>query len=234
MVGGTLGTASVCQTIQSPTPAVARPLRCPRSRRQTRGRGSAKDAATISFFGKYVLECLCPLLEIPMKKLLLTLGASAFAALSFASVNVNLDHEYWDGTPGSSVTIFGTITLTPGWDIDIVEVEFPSNGTDSLVGGFHPDLIAYLLPVTSATYSGALFTIDIPATATPGLYDASSFFPTNSSRAEFGVQATRASDNAKAGDYENFGINVQAVPEPGSLAALGLGAAAFLRRRKRA
>ncbi|RYG26570.1 PEP-CTERM sorting domain-containing protein [bacterium] len=42
----------------------------------------------------------------------------------------------------------------------------------------------------------------------------------------------RLSDSANAVDAENYGVNVQAVPEPTSMAALGLGALALLRRRK--
>jgi hypothetical protein len=167
-----------------------------------------------------------------MKKLLLSFGACAFASAAFASLNVNLDQEYWSGLQGTSVTVFGTITLTPGWDVDLINLEFPSNGTDTLSGAFHPDLLAYLALTTSSGYAGPLFTIDIPLGATPGLYDASTFFPTGSDRSEFGARATRASDSATGMDYENYGIEVEAVPEPASLAALGVGALALLRRRR--
>jgi hypothetical protein len=168
-----------------------------------------------------------------MKKVLFSLGACALASSCLASVNLNLDHEYWDGVAGSSVTIYGTIDLTPGWDATTAIVESASNGVDGLTTiTFHPDLIAYLGLTTSASYSGGLFTVDIPVGATPGLYDFDNLAGTGSDRSEFGIVAKRLSDNAQAADFENYGINVRAVPEPTSLAALGVGVLALRRRRR--
>ncbi|RYG21238.1 PEP-CTERM sorting domain-containing protein [bacterium] len=170
-----------------------------------------------------------------MKKLVLAFGACALTSLSFASVNVNLDQEYWTVNPGGSVTITGTVTLTPGWDVTNWTVEFPSNGSVFLPTFIDVDFDNYSFGVTNANYSGPLFTVSPDAAAALGLYDQSTAFSGSlSTRAEFGVTATRLSDGATADDYENYGVEVQAVPEPASLAALGLGAAAFLRRRKRA
>jgi hypothetical protein len=169
-----------------------------------------------------------------MKKVLISLGACAIASVSLASVNLNLDHEYWTVNQGGSVTIYGTITLTPGWDVTGWSLENPSNGTDYLPANIDAGFNAYFASVTNADYSGALFTVDAPVAATLGLYDYNTFGGGGSDRSEFGVYATRLADNAHAADFENYGVTVQAVPEPASFAALGVGAVALLKRRKRA
>ena len=168
-----------------------------------------------------------------MNKLLFSLGACAFATSSFASVNLNLDHEYWTVNQGGSVTISGTITLTPGWDVTTWWIEFPGNGTDYLPSVIDPTFDAYFNSVTNADYTGPLFTVSAGAAATLGLYDYNTAYPTGSDRSEFGVGATRSADNAQAADFENYGVTVQAVPEPASFAALGVGVVALLRRRLR-
>lgn len=169
-----------------------------------------------------------------MKKVLFSLGACAFASFSLASVNLNLDQEYWTVNQGGSVTITGTITLTPGWDVNGYGLEFPSNGTDFLPSDVDPAFLAYMSSNTNAGYSGPLFTVSAGVAATLGLYDFNTGLLTGSDRSEFGVYALRASDNAQAADYENYGVTVEAVPEPASIAALGVGVVALLRRRRRA
>jgi hypothetical protein len=169
-----------------------------------------------------------------MKKVLLSLGACAVASSSLASVNLNLDQEYWTVNQGGSVTISGTIALTPGWDVTGWALESPGNGTDFLGAAIDPTFEAYYLSTTNADYTGPLFTVSADAAATLGLYDYNTGFQTGSDRSEFGVYATRLADNAHAADFENYGVTVQAVPEPASFAALGVGIVALVRRLRRA
>jgi hypothetical protein len=169
-----------------------------------------------------------------MKRVLFSLGAFAFASLSLASVNLNIDHEILTVSPGGTVTVYGTVTVTPGWDASRWAIEDPSNGSTRLDVEMDLGFELYVVSHTNANYSGPLFTVTARANQTPGLYDFGDFLKTGSDRSEFGVIATRLSDNAQAADYENYGIFVGTVPEPTSFAALGLGALALLRRRRRA
>lgn len=168
---------------------------------------------------------------LPMKKslLLLTIGC---ASVSNAALNFNLDAlDPVVIAQGSSYTFTGTIQLSAGWDVTGATLEHPGNGVTFLTPVFAPSFLNYVLLNTSAPYSGDLFTISTTNATAPGLYDLnnSSFGMTDLS--EMIVTASKAG-RRDAKDNEIYAVEVEAVPEPATMAALGLGVAAAVRRRR--
>lgn len=114
--------------------------------------------------------------------------------------------------------------------------------TAAAAGGYVPVSIATNVLLTpGVTYMAFASTSELPgqpsvAAAQAGYYDSDTYigggFYKNdaSSFANLGVDSW---DGRFAGTWDTaFRANFQAVPEPASLAALGLGAAAFMRRRR--
>jgi hypothetical protein len=159
------------------------------------------------------------------------LAAIGFSALSFgADVSLSLDHEYWSLNPGGSVTIFGAITAKNGLYVTNASVEFAKNASGTLSNtALAPGLISYVNAHQSVNYVGALFTVNVPLGATPGNYDLSN----NSG----GLDPVRSELYVTAWDASvygaNYGIDVQAVPEPTSFVAVGMGCLALIKRRRR-
>lgn len=168
-----------------------------------------------------------------MKKLALA-ALVGVSASSFGAVNLNFDLAYQVVTkPGSGsvfVTYTGTVdVLLPTFDVTAATVEWPGNGTDFLTTTFAAPFLAYIFAAApGADYAGALIEVEVPSTATDGLYwlngSGSGFSPLSE------LLVTASDGVSDATDNEFFGLMV--VPEPGTVAALGLGALALLRRRK--
>ena len=78
--------------------------------------------------------------------------------------------------PSSGTTILtfsGTVTIDPAWTPQGANFDFPFNSamTNSLTGSFNSAFLAFFLPGTSnGTYTGAIFTINVPTGTPTGLY----------------------------------------------------------------
>ncbi|MBX3111561.1 MAG: PEP-CTERM sorting domain-containing protein [Fimbriimonadaceae bacterium] len=168
-----------------------------------------------------------------MKRTLILAGLFAFAASANAVVNFNITNPSQTvAAPGSGyvlVTFAGTVTLTGGFTPAGLSVEWPGNGSTFLTfDSFDAGFLAYVsAAVVDSNYTGNLFSFQVQSTDTPGLYDLNS--NGSSPFAEATFDATR--NGVRASDNEFFDITVTAVPEPASMAVLGLGAAALLKRR---
>lgn len=169
-----------------------------------------------------------------MKKLVL-LAMGAFTVVSAnAAINLNLSQAYLTvARPGSgtvTVTYTGTIdVLLPTFDVTSLTLESPGDGIGNfLTPNFDPALITYMGSVApGADYTGNLFSLTVSSSTPLGMYwlNGSGI----SSLSEFTVGASDGTNNAA--DNELYGLTV--VPEPATMAALGLGLAAILGRRRR-
>jgi hypothetical protein len=143
--------------------------------------------------------------------------ATAFATNAQAAINLVLDQQVQSvnaqATP-FDVTWTGSVTLTNGWEVDSV-----SSSLFSIV--FDSAFVAYATSHTTGNYSGNLFSV----TVNPG--DSGSDIETIS------VTGHNPLNNRSFTDHEAFELDVNPVPEPTTMVALGLGAAAMLRRRKK-
>ena len=152
-----------------------------------------------------------------MTKILITLSAFAVAASASAVLDLQFTIPA-DKTlvlaPGESGVISGVVTGVTGDVASLASLTnlSPANIDFSLTSEFQ----AYLDSNTDADYSGSILNVSTLATATPGIY----------------YGGATISDDSPLADREVFAVQV--TPEPGTFVALGLGAAALLRRRKRA
>jgi hypothetical protein len=175
-----------------------------------------------------------PEIEEIMKRAIRVLpiiAALTVAAGANAALNLNLNQYVWDVTPGSTATISGSITLQDGWSLSGGILESPGNGTDFLTVNFAPGFLNFFFNHSPGDdYVGELFLVETNANTTLGLYwlndSANGFSPLS----EFILSATNGGPNL-AIDSEMYAINV--VPEPATMAALGLGLALVARRRRR-
>lgn len=170
-----------------------------------------------------------------MKGILVPVAMLGFVAAGYTQVNLNLDNPFQTvvaPTSGSLVVTYsGTVDISNGWDAVSASVEFPFLTDGSAFLGnilFTNDFLTYLGAGADVDYSGSLFTITIDSTTPAGEYWLDSSL-TNAS--EIAINATKGSANFN--DNEAYSLTVEAVPEPASMAALGLGALALLRRRRK-
>lgn len=168
-----------------------------------------------------------------MKKLACLAILGGLSSFSFGFINVNLNNPYQTASvPGAGsifLTFSGTVDiLQASYDASNAILEAPSNGSNLLSAVLDPAFVAYVSGSNPGVdYTGTLFTVEVTSTTQLGNYwlGAGGL----SGLSELTVIATGASLDAS--DNELFGVTV--VPEPATLAALGIGAAALIRRRRK-
>ena len=173
-----------------------------------------------------------------MKRILALTSLAVFAAAANAGVNFNLsnpDVTVVKPTSGSVlVTFSGTMTTSedfaPSQDWAI---EFPGNGTDFIpFDSMNAAFANYLAAgVANSSYTGEMVSFRVDSSLLDGLYDQNDSGFGFSPFAEMVFHGTR--DGLDAADNEFFSIRVTSVPEPTSMALLGLGALALLKKRRK-
>jgi len=167
-----------------------------------------------------------------MKKLSLLAAAFGMIASAQAGFNLNIDSQYQTAVLPSSgsitVTFTGTVdVLLPNFDITGASLEFPyANSSDFLNDAFDSNFLTYISGSSPGVdYSGALFTVTVTSTTPQGFY----YLDSSGGLAELVVSGSNGT--VSGSDNEFFGVNV--VPEPATMAVLGLGAMALVHRRRK-
>jgi hypothetical protein len=135
---------------------------------------------------------------------------------------------------GGTVDVTGSFKISGPFDNLIVNIDPPYLSSDSstfISAGLSSDFTSFLsgLTGTAATYTGKIFTIHASPTQTPGLYD---HLPASSDAGFIEAIAFNSLTNRRGSAKASFDITVEAVPEPASIAAITIGVASLLRRRK--
>lgn len=163
--------------------------------------------------------------------------AALTSAGALASFNLDLDENYKStllpNTGSVVLTFSGKVDVfLPSFDVNAGLVEVPglTPSSDFLAAAFTPAFVSYMSGISpGADYIGDIFTVTVNSTDAAGEYFYNSTL--DSPLAEIKIGATNGL--VAFTDAEGFGVTVNAVPEPASMAVLGLGAAALLRRRTR-
>lgn len=172
-----------------------------------------------------------------MKKIILLSVFGASAAMSQAAVNLTIDNPYQGVDLPSSgqvvLTFTGTVDIQlPDYDLFSIALDFPglTTGGPFLSSAIDSNFSSYMgASNPGVDYTGALFSVTVDASDAPGDY----FFNSanNTNLADLLIMASDGVHTST--DSEAFGVSVRAVPEPASMAVLGLGVAALLRKRRK-
>lgn len=175
----------------------------------------------------------------PMVKFGLVLSVAAVgAASSFGALNLDLNENYKStllpNTGSVDIMFSGKVDiLLPGYDIIDGFLEFPrlTPTTGAFLSvTFVPAFLTYANAANPGVdYNGDIFFVTVLSTDATGEY-----FYNNASATDFAELSLTASNGTfSSTDIEMFGVDVNAVPEPATMAVLGLGAAALLRRKRK-
>ncbi|HLO98288.1 MAG TPA: PEP-CTERM sorting domain-containing protein [Fimbriimonas sp.] len=173
-----------------------------------------------------------------MVKFGLVLGFAAVgAASSFGALNLDLNENYKStllpNTGSVNLTFSGKVDiLLPGYDIIDGFLEFPrlTPTGAALAVSYVPAFLTYANAANPGVdYNGDIFIVTVSSTDATGEY-----FYNNTEGTDFAEFSLTASNGTfSSTDVEMFGVDVNAVPEPASMAVLGLGAVALLRRKRK-
>lgn len=173
-----------------------------------------------------------------MKKFFVLAGLVGLGAAAQAAINLNINQQYQTvvkpNTGSIFVTFSGTIqVLLPSFDVTSYAIEIPGSASNVFLGAFiDPTFQAYVLGNnTGVGYSGNFFSVQVSSTTPNDFYWLSSASSIGMSPlAEMIVEAGAPGSNLIARDNEMYGLTV--VPEPATMAALGIGALALIRKRR--
>ena len=173
--------------------------------------------------------------------MLRTLAVLAFATVAVASqaaLNLNIDNPDQSvnlPTSGNvTLTFSGSIVCSADWKPNGNGfLTFPSlqNSTTQLTNvSYDNNLLTYISSANFGDdYTGDLFTVTGASTDVAGYYG---YYVNSSDAAYFQIDGVNTGGGTFK-DTESFSVTVNSVPEPASMAILGLGVAAFLRKRKK-
>ena len=171
-----------------------------------------------------------------MRKILLSFAGALVSSWAAASLNININVPYQTAVRPATGSIFvlftGTIdVLLPTFDVNAATLEFPLDASSNvLTGTFDPAFNTYLgSAAPGVDYAGPLFSIEVTSTSPLGFYWLNPSGNGFSALSEFLVSASDGAQTAT--DNEFYGVTV--VPEPVTMAAVGIGVAALLRRRRK-
>lgn len=169
-----------------------------------------------------------------MRRFFLSAAGALVSSIAAASLNLNIAVPYQTAVRPASGSIFvvftGTVDiLLPTFDVTAATLEFPEDSSSNvLTGSFDPAFISYIgASSPGVDYTGNLFSIEVTSTSPLGFY----WLNGNGLSALSELLVTASDGTRTATDNEFHGVTV--VPEPATFAALAIGFAALIRRRRK-
>ena len=167
-----------------------------------------------------------------MQKILITLAALAVAGSASAVLNLTISqpiNEFFTLNQGGTASVYGTVT---GVGVDVSNYSFlPGTGFS-----FTPSssFLNYIAMTTNADFGTSTATGLVAGTGGGLLGTITAGFTQGSFNNVLGVIDPTVITSNGVGEFDGENLTVQVTPEPASFAALGVGALALIRRRRKA